>query len=320
MDGGTDWTALIPSSSSSKRKAHIYEADVDLENIQPVTAHTALYKKSRPSSKVARPVPSARPVLSTGPLPTPRPAKLIPAGRSPRKAIAPLRRPTATPYTRVDPPASTTSNPLGFSISAALASTAPVARPAPRKTTTKPTASWVFEIYEDTPEELATNLMEHGACTLDISSDEEDARRERSSGGKENIPPPGDASQTRADLSRSAVASPAKMDLERAPLGEMDVKEFWPHGDEAESLLVVVSDGCEVPDVKDVKEVPEVHEVPEVPEVHEAVPLHETKTEPSTQLDDTTSCIPLQPMERVDSFDVWESASAHGDAELDAVV
>lgn len=57
--------------------------------------------------------------------------------------------------------------------------------------------SWFFEIHEDTPEELATNLMEHSTCTLDLSSDEESRVRERDERGKENVPPQDDVSQTR---------------------------------------------------------------------------------------------------------------------------
>src|SRR5690606_22063345 len=59
---------------------------------------------------------------------------------------------------------------------------------------------WSFDIHEDTPEQEMTNLLQHGTCTLDISSDEEfesRANRDRAEGrDKENIPPPEDVSQT----------------------------------------------------------------------------------------------------------------------------
>lgn len=51
--------------------------------------------------------------------------------------------------------------------------------------------SWVFDIYEDTPEETLQNLMEHSTCTLDISddSDDESVASELHEKGKENIAP-----------------------------------------------------------------------------------------------------------------------------------
>jgi hypothetical protein len=48
--------------------------------------------------------------------------------------------------------------------------------------------SWFFEIYEDTEEEAATNLIEHSTCTLDITSDEESRAIERDCKSKENVP------------------------------------------------------------------------------------------------------------------------------------
>ena len=52
--------------------------------------------------------------------------------------------------------------------------------------------SWFFTIHEDTPEEEATNLMEHSACVLDISDDEEISAKKTVEDvkGKENVPPP----------------------------------------------------------------------------------------------------------------------------------
>ncbi|KAG4435050.1 hypothetical protein IFR05_009474 [Cadophora sp. M221] len=159
-----------------------------------------------------------------------------PAGRSPtRKRIGILnRRKTGSPFTRVDPPRFSTSSAssssslgLGFSIDAALSGTIPsyISRQAPAAPAPTPVVeaeaeareqtaelpipvlhqdvardSWFFDIHEDTEEELATNLMEHGACTLDISSDEESAARERDARGKENVPPVDDVSQTRTVL------------------------------------------------------------------------------------------------------------------------
>lgn len=125
-------------------------------------------------------------------------------------------------------------------------------------------AGWFFEIHEDTPEETATNLMEHGACCLDISSDEESAARAREERGKENVAPIDDVSQVSlarsgagvvseetegAELAVEAeVARPLRKGLEtkqrrsrkvleegaievdRKPLGEMAAEEFWAEG------------------------------------------------------------------------------------------
>lgn len=83
--------------------------------------------------------------------------------------------------------------------------------------------SWFFDIHEDTEEELATNLMEHGACTLDISSDEENAARERDLRGKENVPPVDDVSQTRTALSGSSSMGMG-MGVGDGMSGEMDAE------------------------------------------------------------------------------------------------
>jgi len=204
-----------------------------------------------------------------------------PAGRSPtRKRIGILnRRKTASPFTRVDPPKfGAPSSSLGFSIDAALSGTipsysarqrqaSPVAKedalPIPVLYTPAPKDSWFFDIHEDTPEELATNLMEHSTCTLDISSDEESASRLKDERGKENIPPLDDISQTRIQVSdpveqaESSMASlKAEMraqrrrreveegacDVDRVALGEMAAEDFWAEGCDGESVFLVPSE------------------------------------------------------------------------------
>ncbi|KAG4421718.1 hypothetical protein IFR04_005094 [Cadophora malorum] len=227
-----------------------------------------------------------------------------PAGRSPtRKRIGILnRRKTGSPFTRVDPPrfstsSTSSSSTSGFSIDAALSGTIPsyTARqpqpaPAPAAATQAlpipalhqdaPKDSWFFEIHEDTEEELATNLMEHGACTLDISSDEESAARERDARGKENVPPMDDVSQTRSGLATSSSSSgiaigvngeldaEAEMrdikarlhrasrrqraqvdenaiEVDRAPLGDLVAEDFYGEGVGAGEVVVVGEDGEE---------------------------------------------------------------------------
>ena len=119
-------------------------------------------------------------------------------------------------FKRVDPPLSSSSPsspPSPTSIDSLLSATAAVshakvsslfALPAPRKeesTTTAPLpliaanipGSWIFDIYEDSPQETLQNLMEHSTHTLDISDDSDDggssAAGELHDLGKENISP-----------------------------------------------------------------------------------------------------------------------------------
>jgi len=94
--------------------------------------------------------------------------------------------------------------------------------------------------------------MEHGACTLDISSDEENARQERSDRGKENVPPPDDVSQTStqrtmAEPSMSSLKQRLRgdidaCDIDRAPLGEMSAKDFYAEGCDGDSVILIPAD------------------------------------------------------------------------------
>lgn len=130
--------------------------------------------------------------------------------------------------------------------------------------------SWFFEIHEDTPEEEATNLMEHSAVCLDISSDDDcetkrkDEDRER---GKENIPPPdflagpmntasGSASLNSAQA--EAAAEPVKlkarrhrekdaMDEDRVALGDLPAAEYYGEGLDASSYVFVDGTAPEKP-------------------------------------------------------------------------
>ncbi|KAI9647393.1 hypothetical protein NHQ30_003778 [Ciborinia camelliae] len=246
---------------------------------------------------------SQTPKLTT-PLPNSTPLT-APAGRSPtRKRVGILnnRRRTSTPITRVDPPKFSTPKPSGlsFSIDAALSGTIPSygARQRQRqalssKPITAPSKpqvsrkeipaslhasenkmSWFFEIHEDTEEELATNLMEHSTCTLDISSDEESLSRMRDERGKENVPPLDDISQTRTSLTAFASSSSAStsvsrrddmeiremkmrvkmqqrkrremeegaIDVDRSPLGEMKKEDFYAEGCDEKSVFIILPD------------------------------------------------------------------------------
>lgn len=222
-----------------------------------------------------------------------------PAGRSPtRKRIGILnRRKTAGPvFGRVEPPRfgglSGNEGGLGFSIDAALSGTIPSyssrqssstssainvdvndakpegldmsAIPILHQETTK--ESWFFHIHEDTEEELATNLMEHSTCILDISSDEESRVRERDFRGKENVAPADDVSQTRVQLTssssngmggvdatemqmnelkarvRAGRERGSEIEIDREPLGMLAARDFYPEGCDEESVFLLPSE------------------------------------------------------------------------------
>ena len=182
------------------------------------------------------------------------------AGRSPQKKRASIlsrRRVSASPFTRVDPPSfdapsAKASNGLPFSIDAALSGTVPSfkrkaeAMPAPAPVPITDTAaaleehmpkSWIFDIHEDTPDEELGNLMQHSAEVLDLSSDDEDKVREREERGKENVPPEGALAGpwSAAPASRKNVM----MDGPRTALGDLDAREFYADGCDANSFVVV---------------------------------------------------------------------------------
>lgn len=234
------------------------------------------------TSSPHRPILAARcpaPRLNTS---ISKPSSLsAPAGRSPtKKRIGILnRRRTASPFTRVDPPKFNASSGLGFSIDAALSGTIPSygarqrqsatptareeALPIPVLHTPQSKDSWFFDIHEDTEEELATNLMEHSTCTLDISSDEESALRTKDERGKENVPPLDDISQTQTRISdpvsevESSVYSikatarssrpkreldDGAIDVDRSALGELSAEEFYAEGCDGSSVFLVPSE------------------------------------------------------------------------------
>lgn len=125
--------------------------------------------------------------------------------------------------------------------------------------------SWFFEIHEDTPEQEASNLMEHSAAVLDISSDDDFETKRRNTElecGKENIPPPDFlASQAQAasrgqsstgiateqdgsvehsvKLPRLRKIAQDAMDEDREPLKDLPAAEFYGEGLDATSYVTV---------------------------------------------------------------------------------
>lgn len=131
--------------------------------------------------------------------------------------------------------------------------------------------------------------MEHSTCTLDISSDEESAAREKDNRGKENVPPPDDISQTRTQLSSSSTTETememseikarvravrrkeldeGAIEVDRAPLGDLVAEEFYAEGCDEKSVFLVPRDAAEENEVG-----VEVDEVEERAQAQVEVPL-----------------------------------------------
>ncbi|TVY41561.1 hypothetical protein LSUB1_G004568 [Lachnellula subtilissima] len=321
-------------TSPTKRKVQTFEDD-NSENIDPIIFLSPKRSKNPDAPRVNTSISKSTPLSA-------------PAGRSPtRKRIGILnRRRTTAPFTRVEPPKFATtpagSGGLGFSIDAALSGTIPSYKSRQSKavpeTLHEPEVkdSWFFDIHEDTAEELATNLMEHSTCTLDISSDEESAARLKDERGKENVPPLDDISQTRSQLTsvdaveesmndikariraRRAVAEGA-IDVDRSPLGDLAAEEFYAEGCDGESVFIIASDeaveeeGCETEAPGMFDFTPEVDGKGKGKEVQVDVDALMRKDDfqvaPKAML--------LEPIEKADDgFEVWESGSAKDETEL----
>ncbi|KAK8066889.1 hypothetical protein PG997_013636 [Apiospora hydei] len=183
--------------------------------------------------------------------------------------------------------------------------------------------SWFFEIHEDTAEQEMTNLLQHSTCTLDISSDEESARRQQRerAEGKENVPPMDDVSQTARPRAARLAADADDMfvEKERSPLGEMDVKSYFPEGCDETSVIIIPGDEEEEqqPVNKDLESVPEI----KVGEGAVPKPVVEDGAKSIDELlrksdEPAPSAALLEPIEGTgESFEVWESSSAKDENE-----
>lgn len=286
-----------------------------------------------------------------------------PAGRSPtrgpkRIGILSSRR-RGGQFGRVDPPAFGLGTAAPFSLDAALKGTIPSysgrsSAPGPSDLASslggpEMKSDWFFDIHEDTPEQEMTNLLQHGTCTLDISSDEESevkARRERAEGrDKENIPPADDVSQTRAASARQAAAAAAagavdedQMAIEkmRGPLVEMNPADYYPEGCDDSSVIVVAGDEEADADTATLAEkVPSVETSSlHAPAAHDFTFSSEAKVDldmpVQTEIepeclsvdalmgkeDPAAKAAVLEPMEGTgDSFELWESGSSKDETE-----
>ncbi|KAI1390781.1 uncharacterized protein F4822DRAFT_394401 [Hypoxylon trugodes] len=268
-----------------------------------------------------------------------------PAGRSPtrskRSGILSSRRRTNGAFSRVDPPSYGASSSTPFSLDAALKGTIATygSRNGPLSASRSSSSSslglddlhkgemkesWFFDIHEDTPEQEMTNLLQHGTCVLDISSDEEsESRRQRENAeGKENIPPVDDVSQTsRPRAARLVSDDEMVFEKERNPLGEMDVRDYYSEGLDANSIVIVPGDE----DEEEQSQKQEAQQVAGDVPAEECVAVLQSVTEEAAKSVDelmqkTEEPVPcaslLEPMEGTgESFEVWESGSAKDEAE-----
>lgn len=256
-----------------------------------------------------------------------------PAGRSPtrgkRPGILSNRRRAVGSYTRVDPPSFDLGSSAPFSLDAALKGTIPGYGARPKAATKggavadldEPDmkASWFFDIHEDTPEQEMTNLLQHGTCVLDISSDEESeqkATRERAEGrDKENVPPADDISQTSYRRPARLGADDMVVEKERVALGEMNTSDFYPEGCDETSVVLVPADEEEGQQTQPVETpAPVVDEAPGDEPGLDAV--RDVDVLMTSKSGGSSKAAVLQPMDGTgESFDLWESGSAKDESE-----
>ncbi|ELR06869.1 hypothetical protein VC83_01713 [Pseudogymnoascus destructans] len=343
----------LPQSlaSSTKRKANSYDDDIDAENIDP----TLSTKRSKGSeSSISKPsafiltkfhleYTPASPTTRTTLTPksparihtsSPHPALSTPAGRSPtRKRIGLLnRRKTGSAgFTRVDPPnfSSSSSSSLPFSLATALSSTTPLSRPTlPPLARPSYKPSWEFAIHEDTQEETLTNLMEHSTYTLDISSDEESAKRPRDEGrGKENVPPTEDEGVAPRPQQVSAQGVEGKtclgrrkreeseIEVDRQVLGEVPIGDLYAE-DAAGEVIVQADDLVELgPSPLSAPEFEfSSSAVVERKVAEEEVDVVAAAEELMAEVLAPQSAALLEPIEKAEEgWSVWESGSVGGD-------
>ncbi|KAE9579378.1 hypothetical protein CGCF415_v002198 [Colletotrichum fructicola] len=323
--------SLKPSSFILKKAAPLAESPALTSSKPTLPRPRSLLQPKSPAARINAGIVKSSPLSA-------------PAGRSPtrgkRSGLLSSRRRTAGPYTRVDPPMfnlpSTSSGAAPFSLDAALKGTIPSyaarssvassSRSAPKELLEpEMKSSWFFDIHEDTPEQEMTNMLQHGTCVLDISSDEESERKlslDRAEGrDKENVPPSDDVSQTSARRSaRRASEDEMIFEKERTALGEMDASEFYALGCDESSVIIIPADEDEEEEPAASAPVPEVHDCPPEVQAESDEPVVESRdvddlmgksTEPAA------NAAVLEPIEGTgESFELWESGSAKDDAEV----
>lgn len=247
--------------------------DYDSENIDPALFLSPSKKSksdvsdkpftfSLPSKSMPPPAVPSRLNTPAKPNMSPRAPMTAPAGRSPKRKATGIHknRRVSAPFSRIDPPfASRNTSSLPFSLDAAINGTFSSATPKDPGATIQESMpkNWFFDIYEETPEEQSTTLMEHSTLTLDLSSDEESSKRAEDDRGKENTPPEDyDAPTASRPAAESTAAAPKQVkkidiirrkiilpddmdDGERSPLSDLETDPFIPEGLDKESHVVI---------------------------------------------------------------------------------
>lgn len=330
---------IDPLMFSSSKKVRGFDFDMTKSSQAPLFALTP----ANPSPYVQRAQVAGLKRKAEEPATTPnneiQPSKRIqsssapaPAGRSPikskRAGILSRRRMTASPFTRINPPTFSTTEPsngLPFSIDAALAGTVPAYKSKSKSKSTH-RKSWQFNIHEDTPEDEMANLMEHSTCTLDISDDESRAASKGDKDNKENIPPVDGSAAVAFSTNVTATRLDMMTDEPRNPLGDLDAKDFYAEGCDASSfILVAAGDGADGSDEKaaavsvDSAPCSQIH-----PHANTITDSREEWKDVIAQMDSKTtqvahSELPSDGLTQKDFIDIpiWESESAKGGDDVD---
>lgn len=232
--------------SSPSKKGRTFDFDTTKSNetplFAPAPAQPAQYVERAPAAGQKRKAEDAvTPAAGIKRRAEPSSAP-VPAGRSPknkRVGILSRRRMTTSPITRVNPPSSSAAEPtdgLPFSIDAALAGTVPKYKSKSKTTYGK---GWQFDIHEDTPEEIITNLFQ--TRSIDISDDERSSFK-GDKDNKENIPPIDGPAVVVSAAQVTATRRDMMTDEAREPLGDLDAEVFYPEGCDASSFIIVAAE------------------------------------------------------------------------------
>jgi len=202
-----------------KRKASTLEESTSAAFDRPIKAH-------RTNSSDPRLKPAA-----------PAPAPVAPAGRSPKSKHAGIlsrRRISSLATTQHGLPS------IDAALSGTIASYKPKAKPTIKDLARK---GWHFKIHEDSKEELDNIMMEHKACTLDLSSDDESRVKARDDRGKENIPPVDGLNAPVRVATAIRASADFLTDEVRSPLTDLNAAEYYAAGCDANSHFLVPAEG-----------------------------------------------------------------------------
>jgi hypothetical protein len=235
-------------AKTSKRKRSGDNEDDGQLSESPKALKINYFSLASVESKATRSTPLSTEAIRPSTPPTSSIGK--PAGRSPQsKKCRVFGRRSSTTSPRPDSVAKRSVFRAPFSLSSALS-----AKKRKRTNAPKP-ASWNFDIYADTAEDEASNMMQHSACFLDISDDE--SKTKDDSRGKENIPPHelGIIMPIAVQQPQDATAAPVTRknmmtDEPRSPLGELKASDYYADGLHGLSYAVVDDDDADIANAK----------------------------------------------------------------------